>query len=63
LLRRFKQPLAVPVTVAERVDGAQRWMTADLALAPLAPGDYAIELRITGPAGESGVVTALRVVR
>jgi hypothetical protein len=63
LLDRNAQPLAVPVTTGERVEGTQRWITADLALAPLAPGDYAIELRIIGPAGESGVVTALRVVR
>ena len=42
---------------------AQRWITADLVLAPLAPGDYAVEIRTVGPAGEAGVVTALRVVR
>jgi len=63
MLDRTGQPLGVPVTVGERTDGAQRWITADLALAPLAPGDYAVEIRILAPAGESGVVTALRVVR
>jgi len=53
----------VPVTMGERVEGQQRWITADLALASLAPGDYAVEVRTTGPEGEAGIVTALRVVR
>ena len=63
MLDRNGQPLGVPVTMGERTDGTQRWITADLALAPLAPGDYAVEIRIVAPAGESGVVTALRVTR
>ena len=63
MLDRNAQPLAIPVTVGERVEGTVRWITADLALAPLAPGDYAVEIRVAEPAGESGVVTALRVVR
>ena len=63
MLDRKGQPLAIPVTVGERADGTQRWITADLTLAPLAPGDYAVEMRVTGPAGETGVVTGLRVVR
>jgi len=63
MLDRTGQPLAIPVTVGERVDGAQRWITADVVLAPLATGDYAVEIRIVDPTGESGVVTALRVVR
>jgi VWFA-related protein len=63
MLDRNGQPMAVPVTVGERVEGQQRWITADLALAPLAPGDYAVEVRTIGPEGEAGVVTALRVVR
>ena len=52
MLDRTGQPLAVPVTVGERVDGQQRWITADLALAPLAPGDYAVEIRTVGATGE-----------
>ena len=44
----------VPVTVGERTDGTQRWITADLALAPLAPGDYAVEIRIVGPQANPG---------
>ena len=63
MLDRNGQPMAVPVTLGERVDGQQRWITADLALAPLAPGDYAVEVRTVGASGETGVITALRVVR
>jgi hypothetical protein len=45
LLDRTGKVMQVPVAVSERQDtnGAQ-WMTAQLALAPLAPGDYLIEL-------------------
>jgi VWFA-related protein len=45
LLDRTGKPLAVPVASAVRddPDGA-RWVTAQLALAPLAPGDYVIEM-------------------
>jgi hypothetical protein len=36
-------PVSVAVTGRQDVDGSQ-WITAQLALAPLAPGDYLIEL-------------------
>jgi VWFA-related protein len=65
LLDRNGQPLQVPVTVGERTDAAtgQRWLTGDLILAPLAPGDYALEVAATGPSGEQRVVTGIRVTR
>ena len=35
----------MPVTAAVRDDAdGSRWLTAQLALAPLAPGDYVIEM-------------------
>ena len=45
LLDRTGKALAIPVTAAmrEESDGS-RWLTGQLALAPLAPGDYIIEL-------------------
>jgi hypothetical protein len=45
LLDRTGKPLAVPVTanVRDEADGS-RWQTAQLALAPLAAGDYIVEL-------------------
>jgi VWFA-related protein len=53
LLDRTGKALALPVAAAVRdeADGS-RWQTAQLALAPLAAGDYVIEL--AGGAGEAG---------
>jgi hypothetical protein len=59
LLDRTGKPLAVPVTAAVRDDAdGSRWLTAQLALAPLAPGDYAIELA----SGDRRMISAFRVV-
>ena len=46
LLDRNGTRTIVPVTVGERTDAAsgQRWLIADLTLAPLGPGDYVVEL-------------------
>ncbi|PYR54720.1 MAG: hypothetical protein DMF91_26110 [Acidobacteria bacterium] len=53
LLDRTGKALALPVAVAVRDDpDGSRWQTAQLALAPLAAGDYVIEL--SGGSGESG---------
>jgi VWFA-related protein len=59
LLDRTGKPLAVPVTAAVRDDAdGSRWATAQLALAPLAPADYAIELS----SGDRRMISAFRVV-
>lgn len=59
LLDRNGQLLAVPVTAAVRDDAdGSRWHTAQLALAPLAPADYIIELT----AGSNKSIAAFRVV-
>jgi VWFA-related protein len=65
LLDRTGQPLAVPVTMGERADAAtgQRWITADVILAPLAPADYVVEIGIAGSTGESRILTGIRVIR
>jgi len=45
LLDRTGRALPVPVTASTREDGdGARWTTAELALNPLAPGDYVIEM-------------------
>ncbi len=61
LLDREGQPLQVPVVISERTDDAtgQHWVAADVALGPLAPGDYGMEISI----GNERVVTAIRVTR
>jgi hypothetical protein len=65
VLDRSNRPLTIPVAVGERTDAqsGQRWLTADITLAALAAGDYAVELTIAGGAGEQRVITAIRVGR
>jgi len=48
LLDRAGQPLQVPVQVSDRPDdsGQFRWIVADATLAPLAPGQYTIEVTL-----------------
>jgi hypothetical protein len=60
VLDRAGKPLQVPVRVSERTDaaGGLRWIVAEATLAPLAPGDYAIEVT----AGDAKQVTGFRVV-
>ena len=59
LLDRTGKPLAVPVTTAVRDDSdGSRWQTAQVALAPLAPGDYVIEMAV----GDKRMITAFRVI-
>ena len=64
LLDKAGNALSVPVTVAERVDEAagQRWITGEVTLAPLAPGDYVVEIASMA-SGEQKSVTAIRVTR
>jgi hypothetical protein len=60
LLDRTGKPLAVPVTATVRDDSdGSRWHTAQLALAPLAPGDYVIEMAV----GEKRTITVFRVIQ
>ncbi len=65
LLNRTGQPLAIPVTVADRTDAAtgQRWLTADVTLASLAAGDYAVELTVTRGSTTERLLSALRLGR
>jgi hypothetical protein len=64
LLDKAGQPLSLPLTTGERLDQPtnQRWLTADLTLAPLAMGDYAIETTITTAAGQRKAISAFRIV-
>ena len=57
LLDRAGNPLPVQVTLAEKT-GA---LVADVNLAPLAPGDYILELRVTGAGSSANTKIAIRV--
>ena len=64
LLDRAGQELKVPVTVAERSEpSGQRWLTADVTLAPLGAGDYVVETSATSGSGTEKILTAFRVSR
>ena len=64
LLDRGGQPLAIPVTVSERTDDkGQRWFAADVTLAALAAGDYAVELSVTNGTSTQRLIAPLRVGR
>jgi hypothetical protein len=60
LLDRGGKPFTIPVQVTERQDesGEFRWVVAEAALAPLAPGDYAIEVTLD----DQKVLTAFKIV-
>jgi VWFA-related protein len=60
LLDRLGAPLAVAPTVGHRTDesGSRRWIVVDLSLAPLAQGEYVIEV----VAGTAVRLAAFRVV-
>jgi VWFA-related protein len=59
LLDRVGHPLSVPVTATLREDAeGSRWHTTEVALAPLAAGDYVIELT----AGSERTLAAFRVL-
>src|SRR4029077_17858579 len=59
LLDRTGKALNVPVAAAVRDDpDGSRWQTAQLALAPLAPGDYVVELA----SGQNRSISAFRII-
>jgi VWFA-related protein len=59
LLDRSGKPLQVPVRVSERTDAVSgiRWVVAEATLAPLAQGDYAVEVTV----GDAKQVTGFRM--
>lgn len=64
LLDRMGKPLAVPAKAGERIDAAGiRWMTVEVVLAPLAEGDYVIELEAIKDEARERKLFAIRVVR
>jgi VWFA-related protein len=60
MLDRAGSPLSIPLQVTVRAEpgGEMSWIVVDAALAPMAPGDYAVEVS----RGDDRQVTAFRVV-
>jgi VWFA-related protein len=65
LLDRNGAKTAVPVVAGEHTDAAtgQRWLTADITLAPLGPGDYVVELTTTVGSQQNKNLIAIRVTQ
>ncbi len=65
LLDRSGNKTPIPVAVGERTDAAtgQRWLTADVTLAPLGAGDYVIELTVTLGSEQKKTLVAIRVTQ
>ncbi|HEX5070505.1 MAG TPA: VWA domain-containing protein [Vicinamibacterales bacterium] len=63
LLGRDARALAVPVNLTERDRSGQAMVVADLNLAPLAVGDYVIELVASSGANQARKYLPIRVIR
>jgi VWFA-related protein len=65
LLDRNGTKTAVPVTPGSRTDSSsgQRWLTADVTLAPLGPGDYVIDLTLVAGNAQTRTLVAIRVTQ
>ena len=62
LLDRKGQPMAVPVSAVSREDAHLRIASADLALAPLGPAEYLLELSVSRGQRTDKVLVAFRIV-
>jgi VWFA-related protein len=62
ILDRTGKTIVLPVTASVRQDGSLSWASADVALAPLAVGDYALKLRLERGGKVHEVITGFRVV-
>jgi VWFA-related protein len=63
LLNRLGQPLPVPITLTEYQADGRTLLAADLLLAPLAEGDYVVELSVGSAATPEQRYVAIRVTR
>jgi VWFA-related protein len=62
VLDRSGQPLPLTVAMSEREDAGMRWIAGEVALAPLAAGDYIIEISGSTDAGTQKVLAAIKIV-
>lgn len=64
ILDRNGSKTIVPVVAGERTDaGGQRWLTADITLAPLGAGDYVVELTTISGTEQKKTLVAIRVTQ
>ena len=60
MLTREGQPLALQVAISERTDerSGARYLVGDVTLAPLAQGDYVLELQV----GQASATYGFRII-
>jgi len=63
LLNKLGEPLPIEVAVTEKPDGAGFAIAVDVGLAPLAQGDYVVELTATAGTEKVQKLLAFRIVR
>ena len=55
--------MAIPIAVVPRTDAdGSSWQTAELALAPLAPADYVVELSLDSSAESHRTLVPFRII-
>jgi hypothetical protein len=62
LLDRTGHPFEIPVSVTERQDQTGRWIVAETTLAPLAAGDYLVEIALDVKGAQEKRLVAFRIV-
>jgi hypothetical protein len=62
ILDRKGQELPIPATTTQREEGGLRMASAEIALAPLAFGDYLIEVSVRRGDRQEKILTAIRIV-
>lgn len=64
LLDRTGKPLAIPVAVATRDDNdGSKWQSGEIVLAPLAPGDYVVEISTDGAREARRTLLPFRIIQ
>ena len=62
VLDRTGHALGIPVKTSSQQTGVSSWVVAEAALAPLAPGDYLVEVEATGRGRTERVLAAFRII-
>ncbi len=62
VLDRTGRPLSIPVKTGSQTVGESSWLLAEAALAPLAAGEYLLEVEATGGGRTERVLAAFRII-
>jgi hypothetical protein len=62
MLNREGTPMPLTVATSERAEGTMKLAVAEVILAPLAAGEYVLELSCTAPSGTETISYGFRIV-